>query len=148
MTTQAGNRNDFGSDRPGGWYVELATGRVVRKPAAVVPPARRRAYWMTREPEAKRMSTDKDAGSSLNPIEDIKGAVKFVKNLHPIEEVKEFMETAAKVLEPSESDLRVVEWEEPEVKESAEPTEAERARQMERRPGEGPHYTDAKELHL
>ena len=94
------------------------------------------------------MSTDKDAGSNLNPIEDIKGAVKFVKNLHPIEEVKEFMETAAKVLEPSESDLRVVEWEEPEVKESAEPTEVERARQMERRPGEGPHYTDAKELHL
>ena len=29
------------------------------------------------------------------------------------------METAAKVLEPSESDLRVVVWEEPEVKESA-----------------------------
>ncbi len=120
---QPGYREEFGMDRPGGWYVEVATGRVVRKPTPVVPPVRGGAYWTSRTWEAPPVSKDKDAKSDLNPIEDIKGAVKFVKGLHPIEEVKEFMETAAKVLEPAESDVRVVEPESDTVSELAEPDE-------------------------
>lgn len=49
---------------------------------------------------------------SLNPLDDVKGAASFLKKINPVEEVKEFMEAAARVLEPSESDLRVVEPEE------------------------------------
>ncbi|MGE0599701.1 MAG: hypothetical protein AB7J35_11480 [Dehalococcoidia bacterium] len=52
------------------------------------------------------------ARRDLNPIEDVKGAVRFVKKLDPIEDIKDFMESAAEVLEPRESDLRVVEPEE------------------------------------
>lgn len=61
------------------------------------------------------MTEEKDreqARKDLNPIEDIKGAIRYIKELDPIEKVEEFMETAARVLEPSESDVRAVEPEE------------------------------------
>jgi hypothetical protein len=53
--------------------------------------------------------TREQARKDLNPIEDVKGALKFLKDLDPIEEVKEFMETAAEVLDPRQSDVRVIE---------------------------------------
>lgn len=61
------------------------------------------------------MTDDKEreqALKDLNPIEDIKGAIKFLKDLDPIEEVKEFMETAAEVLDPRQSDVREIRPEE------------------------------------
>lgn len=75
------------------------------------------------------MTTDKDpdeftdeevreARKSLNPIEDIKGAIRYLKEVDPVEEVKEFMETAAEVLDPRQSDVRVVR---PEEDEEGEP---------------------------
>lgn len=57
------------------------------------------------------MSNEKErdeARKSLNPIEDIKGAIRYIKDLDPVEKVEEFMETAVRVLEPSESDVRSV----------------------------------------
>jgi hypothetical protein len=44
----------------------------------------------------------------LNPVEDVKGAINYLKQLDPIEDLKEFMETAAEVLDPRESDVRAV----------------------------------------
>ncbi len=61
------------------------------------------------------MADDKareQARKDLNPIEDVKGANRYSKDMDPIEEVKEFMETAAEVLDPRQSDVRVVEPEE------------------------------------
>lgn len=96
----------------------------IREREWVVDLASRRIVCRTHEPPAvdceDAMSDDKereDALRDLNPIEDVKGAIKFIKDLHPIEELKEFMETAVKVLEPSESDLRVIEPEEDTVSE-------------------------------
>ena len=60
------------------------------------------------------------ARKSLNPIEDIKGAIRYIKDLDPVEKVEEFMETAARVLEPSESDVRAIE---PEVDSESETEE-------------------------
>lgn len=48
------------------------------------------------------------ARKDLNPIEDIKGAIRYIKDMDPIEEVKEFMESAVEVLDPRQSDVRVV----------------------------------------
>ena len=62
------------------------------------------------------------ARKDLNPIEDIKGAIRYIKDIDPIEEVKEFLETAAELIEPRQSDLRVVQPEEDEAGED----EAER----------------------
>jgi len=77
--------------------------------------------------EVRAVSDDKQkdeehdqALKDLNPIEDIKGALHYLKNLDPIEEVKEMFETAARVLEPSESDLRVVKPEEDTISELEE----------------------------
>ena len=64
------------------------------------------------------MSDDKErdqARKDLNPIEDIKGAIRYIKDMDPVEEVKEFMETAAEVLDPRQSDVRVVVPEEDEA---------------------------------
>lgn len=57
------------------------------------------------------MSDDKErdqARKDLNPIEDIKGAIRYIKDMDPIEDVKEFMEAAVEVLDPRQSDVRVV----------------------------------------
>ena len=56
----------------------------------------------------------------LNPLEDVKGAIRYLKDLDPIEEVKEFMETAAEVLDPRQSDVRVVKPEEDTISELEE----------------------------
>jgi hypothetical protein len=69
-----------------------------------------------REKEERR----KQAMHDLNPIEDVKGAVEYVKGLDPIEDVKEFMEKAVEVLDPRESDVRAVVPEEDTVSESEE----------------------------
>lgn len=90
------------------------------------------------------MPKEKTPGGDLNPIEDLKGAVKFIKNLDPIEEVKEFMETAARVLEPSESDLRVVEPEEGGKAEATEPGEHGKRG----RPIPEPRQSETQEMHL
>lgn len=73
------------------------------------------------------MSDEKDreqARKDLSPIEDIKGAIRYIKDLDPVEKVEEFMETAARVLEPSESDVRVVEAEPDTVSELEEVRES------------------------
>lgn len=49
-----------------------------------------------------------DGGNALNPIDDVKGAAKFLRGLHPERQITEALEAAARVLEPGESDLRVV----------------------------------------
>ncbi|MGE3075413.1 MAG: hypothetical protein AB7N24_16780 [Dehalococcoidia bacterium] len=98
------------------WVVELATGRIVQRPLraaagdAILSP--KLAERLSKNEEEIRVNTEKQneqARRDLNPIEDVKGAVRFVKKLDPIEEIKDFMESAAEVLEPRESDLRIVE---------------------------------------
>ena len=69
-----------------------------------------------REKEERR----KQALHDLNPIEDVKGALEYVRGLDPIDDVKEFMEKAAEVLDPRESDLRAVVPEEDTHSESEE----------------------------
>lgn len=54
----------------------------------------------------------REARKNLNPIEDVKGAIRYIKDMDPLEEVKEFMETAAEVLDPRQSDVRVIRPEE------------------------------------
>jgi hypothetical protein len=71
-------------------------------------------------------STDeevREARKNLNPIEDVKGAIRYLKDMDPVEEVKEFMETAAEVLDPRQSDVRVIR---PEEDEESEPDEPEK----------------------
>ena len=65
----------------------------------------------------------REARKNLNPIEDVKGAIRYLKDMDPVEEVKEFMETAAEVLDPRQSDVRVVV---PEEDEESEPDEPEK----------------------
>ena len=77
----------------------------------------------------------------LNPIEDVKGAIEYVKHLHPVEELKGAIEAAVNVLEPSESDLRVVDVEEDTVSESPA-----RESEDDERPAEAHPQPDAKAL--
>ncbi len=91
------------------------------------------------------MSDEKDreqARKDLSPIEDIKGAIRYIKDLDPVEKVEEFMETAARVLEPSESDVRVVEAEPDTVSE----LEEVRERGDEAQPDEAHPQTDVRQL--
>ena len=95
------------------------------------------------------MSDDKareQARKDLNPVEDLKGAIRYLKHLDPLEAVEEFAETAAEVLDPRRSDIRAVapeddtesDMEEGEVPEDerrpdwTEPSPGERARQAAR----------------
>lgn len=48
------------------------------------------------------------ARKDLNPAEDVKGAVRYLKGMNPGEEVQEFMEKATEVLDPRRSDIRAV----------------------------------------
>ena len=59
-----------------------------------------------KEEERKRALHD------LNPVEDVKGAIEYLKDLDPVEEVKEFLEKAAEILDPRESDVRAIRLEE------------------------------------
>lgn len=86
--------------------------------------------------------SEERARRDLNPVEDVKGAIKYVEGLHPIEKIKEMMETAAEVLEPSESDLRVVEPEEDTESDVVEEVEAERPA----RPTDAHPFPDVREL--
>ena len=104
------------------WVVDLATHRVRRRGVSVAD------GWPVRDSkgEVSEMADGKardQARRQLNPIEDIKGAARYLKDLDPIEKIEEFMETAAKVLEPSEADLRLVEVEDDTVSELEEPGE-------------------------
>ena len=63
------------------------------------------------------------ARKDLNPMEDVKGAIRYLKDIDPVEEVKEFMETAAEVLDPRRSDIRAVEPEEDTYSDAPDPGE-------------------------
>ena len=73
----------------------------------VVINARTTSTWPRSAAEEVR-----EARKNLNPIEDVKGAIRYIKDKDPLEEVKEFMETAAEVLDPRQSDVRVIRPEE------------------------------------
>jgi len=135
-------------DRPAtAWFVDLKTGRVYRRdarPCAAGAPSgtleRKQA-----ESEAISMTDEKDreqARRDLNPIEDIKGAIRYIKDLDPVEKVEEFMETAARVLEPSESDVRVVEPED----DTESEMEEHRDRGDQVRPAEATPQPDVRQL--
>lgn len=134
-------------DRPAVWFVDLKTGRVYRRDAG--PCAAGGASGTLEGPQAEseaiRMTDEKDreqARKDLNPIEDIKGAIRYIKDLDPVEKVEEFMETAARVLEPSESDVRVVEPEDDTESEMEEPRE----RGDQARPREATPQPDVRQL--
>lgn len=129
------------------WVVDVATGRVIHRPpfvgraaldAHATLDAHNTAGGTPLTDEKQREQARKD----LNPIEDIKGAIQFVKNLDPVEEVKEFLESAARLIEPSESDLRVIEPEPDVESEMEEPSEQGRAS----RPADADAQPDAKAL--
>ena len=77
-----------------------------------------------RDPDEFTDEEVREARKNLNPIEDVKGAIRYIKDMDPLEEVKEFMETAAEVLDPRQSDVRVIRLEEDE--DSGEPEEPEK----------------------
>jgi hypothetical protein len=80
---------------------------------------------MTTEKDPNEFTDEevREARKNLNPIEDVKGAIRYLKDMDPVEEVKEFMETAAEVLDPRQSDVRVIR---PEEDEESEPDEPEK----------------------
>jgi hypothetical protein len=128
------------------WVVDVATGRIVHGHLLAQPTVLDGSATLKRHSEHGGPVTDdkerEEALKDLSPIEDIKGAIRYIKDLDPIEDVKEFMETAVKVLEPSESDLRVVEPEE----DSASEQEERRASEHVNRPAEADPEPDAKAL--
>jgi len=78
----------------------------------------------------------------LNPIEDLKGAKKLIEDARPLKALKDALTEGAELLDPAESDLRVIEAEPDTVSEIAEPGAHGRSR----RP-EGAHpRPDPKEL--
>lgn len=129
------------------WVVDLATGRIHRwvpRPCAGANGSETLIRGRA-EGEGTAMTDDKEreqARKDLNPIEDIKGAIRYIKEFDPVEKVEEFMETAVKILEPSESDLRVVEPEEDTVSETEEPGGAGKPL----RPADADAQPDAKAL--
>ncbi len=62
-----------------------------------------------------------------NPLEDVKGAAKLVEGVHPLRALKDALETGAELLEPTESDLRVMEIEPDTVSEVLEGTAGDEA---------------------
>ena len=129
------------------WVVDLATGRIHRwVPRSCA--GTNGSETLNRERakgEGTAMSDDKEreqARKDLNPIEDIKGAIRYIKDIDPVEKVEEFMETAAKILEPSESDVRVVEPEPDSGSEIEEPGQSGRVS----RPAAANPQPDAKAL--
>ena len=49
-----------------------------------------------------------DGKDSLNPLDDLKAAGKVLRSLHPDQDIARALAASARVLEPTESDLRVV----------------------------------------
>lgn len=97
-----------------GWYVETATGRVVRRaPRGAHTGDGGRGDWAAEEAPIM-------AEHELDPREDLKGAKEFIEHLHPLKAVKEAMEKAAELLDPAESDPRAVVPEPDTVSEMAE----------------------------
>jgi hypothetical protein len=83
------------------WYVDLATGRVVRR----VPPE---AHTGTVGRRLLPREEATMAENELDPREDLKDAKEFLRHLHPLKAVKEALTEAAELLDPAESDPRVV----------------------------------------
>jgi|GEM_PF-4172958 len=99
-------------EQPGEWVVDLATHRIVRSTPAscregTKSPTLEAGPWAWRNTMSDDRPHEKPL-DDLNPLEDIKGAIRYLKEIDPVEEVKEFMETAAEVLDPRRSDPRVV----------------------------------------
>ena len=129
------------------WVVDVATGRIHRwvPRSCATGNGSETLIGGREEGEVTAMRDDKErdqARKDLNPIEDIKGAIRYIKELDPVEKVEEFMETAVKILEPSESDVRVVEPEEDTVSEMEEPGGAGKPL----RPADADAQPDAKAL--
>ena len=79
--------------------------------------------------------------NDLNPLEDVKGAARYVEGLHPLKAIKEALETGAELIEPAEADLRAMDVEQDTVSE----TPAEEAGDA-RRPHEAHAHPDSREL--
>jgi hypothetical protein len=100
--------------RESGWFVELATGRVVRHP---LPGAHTGSAGLPSraEEEAPIM-----AENDLDPREDLKGAKEFIQHLHPLKAIKEALMEGAELLDPAEADPRAIVPEPDTVSEVAE----------------------------
>jgi hypothetical protein len=85
-----------------GWFVDRATGRVVRRP---VPGAHtgEAGQPARAEEEAPIM-----AENELDPREDLKAAKEFIEHLHPLKAIKEALMEGAELLDPAESDPRAI----------------------------------------
>lgn len=117
------------------WFVERATGRVVRGR----PP---RAHTGT---AGAAMRPDKEAimaEGDLDPREDLKGAKEFLQRLHPLKALREALEEGAEMLDPAEADPRVIVPEQDTVSEMAEDGPGGKPP----RPREAHPMPDAKEL--
>jgi hypothetical protein len=116
--------DSYARDEVDTWVVDLASGRIVRREVLLATAGRGRAHCKGGPWPRKERAMDKEreeaARRDLNPIEDIKGAVEYVENLHPVEKLKDALETAARILEPRESDVRAVRAEEDSESESDE----------------------------
>jgi hypothetical protein len=117
---------DSPNEQSRGWVVDVATHRIVREGRRSVE-----------QKEADEMSQ----WSELNPIEDVKAAAKAVEGSHPRRALREALEKGAELLEPSESDLRVIPIEEDSVSESVEDRSGHRGRSA-----QAHAHPDAREL--
>lgn len=75
--------------------MDVATHRVVRKGRVSAQVSKEGGHDMDKQ--------------DLNPLEDVKGAARYIAESHPLRAIKEALETGAELLEPSEADVRAME---------------------------------------
>ncbi len=80
-----------------GWVVDVATHRIMRKGVSTA---------------ARQDGGDKVSTNELNPLEDVKGAAKLLKDVHPVRAMKEALEKGAELIDPVEADIRAMEIDE------------------------------------
>ncbi len=117
------------------WFVECATGRVVRGRTG-------RAHTGEAGAAARPHEETIMAEGDLDPREDLKGAKEFLKGLHPLKALREALEEGAELLDPAEADPRAIVPEPDTVSEMAEEGPGGKPP----RPREAHPLPDAKEL--
>ena len=107
------------------WVVDVASRRIVRQGNR----------------PSKREDGQVSGWDELNPLNDLKAAARVAEGAHPLKSLREALEIGAELLEPAESDLRVIPVDPDSVSESVEDRSAGKGRPMESHP-----LPDAREL--
>jgi hypothetical protein len=119
-----------------GWFVEVKTGRVVRRSPVE---AHTGGTGAARQPAEV---TPIMAENELDPREDLKVAKEFIQGMNPLKALKEALMEGAELLDPAEADPRMIVPEPDTVSEMAEDGPGGKPL----RPREAHPMPDAKEL--